>query len=315
MVLGSLAPAPVPAFGDEPKERVALKAHTGQIDSLAFAPDGKTLASAGHDGTVRMFDLTTNTERAKLKRAPISRWRHVTFTPDGKTLAAAGGDDETDGGVILWDLATFQDRVIMLGNVRMSAVAFTKDSKRLAGVGENGVLKLWNAVSAEELALFKAGKQDHGDDICAVEFTADEKSLITGSWDTTARFWTIDAAKDVAAIEHDSAVWSLAVSKDHKTIAVGCAKGGIFQWDVATRKQRGNAMHHARRVVSLAYSHDGGTLASASKDRTWKLWNAVTGEEIAAIREPATAVVFSPDGATLAVGHQNGIIKLWDVPR
>jgi WD40 repeat protein len=314
LLSGWLMPA-AGLFGQSPRERVALKASKSQIHGLAFAPDGKALAAASFDGTVRLFDLTTNQMQHAWSQKSIVCWRYVTFTADGKTLAAAGGQDDDNGAVVLWDVATGNGRVIYKGRKRLSAVALTRDGARLVAVGEEGLHRQWHTTTGADLAGFKPpmdGK--YQDDICAVEFTADEKTLITGSWDSTARFWDAQTGKDIGAITHESSVWSLALSKDKKTIAVGCALGGIYQWDVATHAQRGNVLQHSRRVMALAYSPDGATLASASNDKTWKLWDTATSKERATVNELATSLTFSPDGKTLAVGHRTGVIKLWDVP-
>jgi WD40 repeat protein/endonuclease YncB( thermonuclease family) len=302
------------SLAQEPKQRGTLKANESRINSLAFAPDGGSLASAGADGKIRHWDLTANKELSSWK-GPISQWRHVTFSADGKTLAASGGSDESEGAIVLYNLASGKDRLIYHGRLRISAVAFTKDGQRLAGVGEVGVMKLWNATTGKELAVIKKPTGNNNDDICAVEFSADEKTLITGSWDDTTAFWDVAGAKKIAAIEHGSSVWALAISKDKKTVAVGSQMGMISQWDVTTRAERGKVLRHAKKVWSLAYSPDGSRLASASIDGTWKLWDPATGKELFAVKEPAVCVAFSPDGKTVAVGRRDGSITLWDVAR
>jgi WD40 repeat protein len=300
------------SLAQAPKERVALKGHKGRVNHVAFAPDGKTLASAGADGTVRRWDLTNNQELTSWK-GPISHWRHVTFGADGKTLTASGGSDETEGAIVHWDVATAKDHVLYQGRLRMSAAALTKAGDRVAGVGEVGVMKMWDVATAKELTTFKNPTKDNNDDICAIEFSDDEKTLITGSWDGTVRFWDVASAKNTAVIDHDSSVWGLAISKDKKTLAVGSQQGMIYQWDVATRAKRGDVFRHPKKVWSLAYSPDGAVLASASVDGSWKLWDSATGKELASVKEPAICVAFSPDGKTLAVGRREGTIKLWDV--
>src|SRR5690348_6713248 len=111
-VAGALAP---PAAAD-PAPRVVLKGHTDEVYALAFSPDGKALASAGQDASIRMWDLAAGKERAVLtRRGENEGLRHtvycVAFSPDGKTLASGGNEDV----IRLWDLATGKERAALKG--------------------------------------------------------------------------------------------------------------------------------------------------------------------------------------------------------
>src|SRR6476659_3527098 len=127
---------PVPSLSaQEPKLRATLQGHTNPVVSVAYSPDGKTLASASYDGTLKLWDVTTGKERATLK-GHTGCVGSVAFSPDGKTLASAimGSPipDVDNKTIKLWDVTTGTERAILKGHEGMVySVAFSPDGKTL----------------------------------------------------------------------------------------------------------------------------------------------------------------------------------------
>jgi WD40 repeat protein len=142
------------------KERTFFRAATGRIKTVAFSPDGKTLASGGQDGALRLFDVATGRERACLREEEGRDGYAVAFSPDGKTLASVPGfrlghQEEQGESVRLWDLTTGRVRArLEAPGVRVFAVAFSTDGRTVTTAGtvlpvgqDKGEVQLWDAAT------------------------------------------------------------------------------------------------------------------------------------------------------------------------
>ncbi len=337
---------------DEPAA-VTLTGHTDAVVALAFSPDGKTLATGSNyrDQSLRLWDLTTRSERARLKghtRAVFA----VCFSPDGQTLAS-GSVDQT---VRLWDPTTGRERVVLQGHSeQVLGLAFSTDSQTLASAGADRTVRLWDLAERREDT-----RQVQVDKPGPFQFAPNATQLIYGDG-ATLRVWDRSDGSKVVIRGHTAPVNFLAVAADliasigadrrvrlwrgdkpimvlndlppairtitmapnGRLLAVGDAKGRVEIWDPTTGKRLAAADMHSGSLTAMAFAGDNRWLATAGADRAVKLWDIETLRQAGETVEPAAdlgghavsvrALAFSHDGRMLASGGLDGLIKIWDV--
>ena len=308
-----------------------LLGHTGAVYLTSFSPDGRTLATASYDRTVRLWDVSDPT-RPKPLGAPLAghtSWvSSAVFSPDGRTLASAGDD----GVIRLWDV-TDRGRPKALGSLTghqgtVYLVAFGPDGRTLASASEDRTVGLWD-VREPGRATALGRLTGHGAAVRSVAFAPDGRTLAAGGDDHTIRLWSTaepGRARELGKLAgHTDTVHSVAFSPDGRTLASGGADDTIRLWDVADPGRAARLgpplTAHTGPVWSVAFAPGGRTLAAASADSTASLWNvsdpaypSQVGEPLAGSSGEMYALGFSPDGRTLATGSGDSKVRLWSVP-
>ncbi|MCB9744583.1 MAG: CHAT domain-containing protein [Alphaproteobacteria bacterium] len=281
--------------------------HSGEVEVVAFSPDGQTILTGSDDNTARLW-------RA-LDGAPIGEpMEHkdsvqaVAFSPDGQTILTGSRDNtarlwRAQDGAPIGQPMKHEDPVV--------AVAFSPDGQTILTGSRDNTARLWRAQDGAPIGE----PMEHEDSVVAVAFSPDGQTLLTGSGDNTAKLWRAhDGAPIGKPMEHEGHVRAVAFAPDGQTLLTGSEDHTARLWRAQDGAPIGEPMEHENDVRAVAFSPDGQTLLTGSDDNTARIWRAHAD---APIGEPMKqegivwAVAFSPDGQTLLTGSWNYTARLW----
>jgi WD40 repeat protein len=329
---------------ESPQLTATLKGHEEPVRQVAWASDGKTLATlAGARGKVTLWNIAERKDLAALK-SDLGSSESLAFLPNGKTLAVghfSGREGRTDGGISLWDVATGRQRGLLRHTPPrgVTGLALAPDGKTIAAVemwkeDEKGKYK--RAVTLWDVAGGKVRGSLAGEITSALAFSPDGKVLARSvyvikenqSVTSEVRRRDLTNGQDLPALPNTASkrpLNSLVFSPDGRALAGADPEGNVLLWDTATAKVRTTLKLVARwRTMSLAFSPDGKTLATAAGDRLGRdhepglivLWDAASGQRRLTLTGHTNAVLtvtFSPDGKFLASGGSDRTVRLWDL--
>jgi WD40 repeat protein len=284
--------------GEAPK--IIRLPHEGHRTSVAFAPDGKTLATGGFDNHIRIWDFRSGKVRSAFRAhaadAGISR---LAYLPGGATLVS--GSWAGDGTVKLWDVAKEKESQTIGKDVGgISFVAVSPDGAMLAW-GNGGTVHLHNLAAGREARRLSVASA-----VDSVAFSPDGKALATANGDGTVRIWDVATGKprrDLAA-RQTVATGSQAVAFAGDALLV-TASGKARLWNVATGEEVAAFGPADEVAFCIAISPDGRHLA-AGTFKALRVWDMKTRKEVHSWLEAPVSLAFSPDGAWVAFGSRDG---------
>jgi WD40 repeat protein len=308
----------VAIFGED---RHALGAEGCQLFSVAFSPDGKTLAFGGNGNAVRLIDLEAQPPREQtwMQRGPKANVESLAFSPDGKLLASSA----SNGAIRMWDVAGGVERPPLPSpDSRVVRISFSPDGALLASAGQvnnSAIVRLWKVATGQLLFTTHGPSGGTWDFAFDVAFSPDGKTLAAGLSSGEVRLFDVASGWQVATLPgHGDAVRWLGFHPDGRSLAVAGTRSDhtIFVWDLATRQQPRRLSEPGTGLLTSAWRADGQILITAGAlDGMVRLWD-LSGDRP---RSKALAVIprnvpwlsgiaLSPEGRHLAVCNPNGTV-------
>jgi len=293
------------ALGDSPR---AFSGHSETVVAVSPSPDGRTVLSAGWDGTLREWDFADGRERRSWGPTNGHRWFAFARQPSGRVAVAI---DAVNPGALVVDLRDGSFRTV--DAPRSQFLAFTPDGQ---GLLTQSVPRFWSVDGSLELRDLGFGSpRVLADTGRRAAFSPDGSTLATGAFGDRVRVWSWPSMRMEAELGPVAPVVALGFSPDGRHLVSAGFNGDLKVWDVAARRLRASVTAHGGTTVgAAAFSPDGKQIATAGGDHVIRLWDAATLALRQALRGHADqvwALAWHPDGRHLLSTTRGDGVRVW----
>jgi eukaryotic-like serine/threonine-protein kinase len=291
---------------------MTLRGHTDRVAAVAFIPDSRYLATAGRDGTAKLWDVRSG-EDVRTFKGHTKGLNDLAFDPAGRRLATAS-DDQT---VRVWDVESGAPLLTIADlTERVGGVAFSPDGTRLAAaIGSPGrshdpCVRVWDALSGKELRVLPR----YAGAVLSIAFSPDGRYLAAGSEGKAVRVWNAQTG-DTIWTRGDVAARSVCFSPDSRILATNGGRTASL-WDSSTGREIRRLLSSVGNDSFISFSPRGDQVVTAGEDRFVRLWDTETGTKLLELGGHSGSVgsgAFSPDGRWLASASADKTVRLWSI--
>jgi WD40 repeat protein len=296
------------------KQLVKPLKHDGEVYSAAFSRDGAHIVTASEDGTVGIWNAKTGQKDGHLTTDyKKNKFTSAAFSPDGRRIVTASHDFT----VRMWDVSTKRVLIELKGHDDVvNSATFSADGTHILSASDDTTARIWDIAAAPFLTVA------HGDDyVYKVSFSPDGARIVTASRDESARIWnastgalltTLPSRK--GAFKGDLGAMNTAKFDPQGERLVTASDYAVVIWNAKTGKPL-ITLDRNKWFLSAAFSPDGSRIVTAAQDKTARIWDAKTGDQlIQPLEHPdkLTFADFRPDGERVVTASEDGIARVWD---
>ena len=284
-----------------------LAGHQGPVWDVAYGPRGQILASAGKDGTVRLW-RTKNGKQLRILEGHRAQVTNVHFSAPGKLLVSSGWDQVAR----IWNVETGKEVKALRGHRELLLDArFSPDEKLIATAGGRQI-HLWSWPEGKRVRVLDG----HLDHVASLSFNAKGDKLASGSWDGSIRIWRVSDGLELGAYQNSDRVHDVAFAPHGHLLASAGDSQGIRIWDTNSTALEDAPYPAAKKIAAVTMDSEGKRIATGHWDNSVRIWRRDKREAIAILKGHTgwvTALAIHGQRAVLASGSWDQSIRIWDL--
>ena len=281
--------------------------HSSAVQSVAFSTNGDAIFTGSLDTTAKLWDIQTGAVLNSFKSGSVNS---VDLSTDGVTVAIGGS-----GGAKLANLTSGEFTYTLLnGNAKILSLAFSPNGTRVAIVGDDNSLQVFDAATGEKLQSLSG----HTSGINAAAFSPDGLQVVSGGEDNLVRVWQERTGSILRTFDtvHTDVINAIAYSPDGSKVITGSDDNTAILWDSGSGEVQRIFLGHTGSINAVVFTPDGSQVLTGSSDNTVRLWNISSGKTVNIYDQQTAsinALTISPNGVTFLLADDNGMVAEWNI--